>query len=105
MVGGGALAGATGLLSAGDRVPDAPKTARSPVARPTGFALASVRAADPDGGPAWGIGTYDAIPRTDDHRPPRALVPPFTRPVSDAERTALTENAKRCAALSSPSAP
>ncbi len=64
LLAGGALAAATGLLSTGDRVPDAPKTARSSVAPTTGFALASVRAADPDGGPAWGIGTYDAVPRS-----------------------------------------
>jgi hypothetical protein len=64
LLAGGALAAATGLLSTGDRVPDAPETARSPVAPTTGFALASVRAADPDGGPAWGIGIYDAIPRS-----------------------------------------
>jgi hypothetical protein len=64
LLAGGALAAATGLLSTGDRVPDARETARSPVAATTGFALASVRAADPDGGPAWGIGTYDATPRS-----------------------------------------
>jgi hypothetical protein len=66
LLAGGALAAATGLLSPGDRVPDAPQTARSPVAPLTRFALASVRAADPDGGPAWGIGTDNAVPRSTD---------------------------------------
>lgn len=64
LLAGGAVAAATGLLSTGDRVPDAPQAAPSPVAPTTGFELASVRAADPDGGPAWGIGTYDATPRS-----------------------------------------
>lgn len=63
LLAGGALAAATGLLKSGDRVPDAPDTARTPVSAMTGFALADIRAADPDGGPPWGIGTYDATPR------------------------------------------
>jgi hypothetical protein len=64
LLAGGAVAAVTGLLSSGDRVPDAPKTARSPVTPRTGFALASIRAADPDGGPDWGLGTYDATARS-----------------------------------------
>ena len=60
---GGALAAATGLLDTGDRVPDAPDPTRAPLAATTGFTLASVRAPDPDGGPAWGVGTYHATPR------------------------------------------
>jgi hypothetical protein len=60
---GGALAAATRLLDSGDRVPDAPNAARTPVSPTSGFTLASVRAADPDGGPAWGVGTYDATTR------------------------------------------
>jgi hypothetical protein len=60
---GGALAAATGLLDSGDRIPDAPDAARTPVSPTSGFTLASVRAPDPDGGPAWGVGTYDATTR------------------------------------------
>ncbi|MEA2221488.1 MAG: hypothetical protein QOJ35_4114 [Solirubrobacteraceae bacterium] len=63
LLAGGALAAATGLLKSGDRVPDAPDAARTPVSAITGFTLAGIRAADPAGGPPWGIATYDATPR------------------------------------------
>jgi hypothetical protein len=63
VIAGAALATATGLLDDGARVPP---TSRSPLPAPVddakGFTLASVRAPDPDGGPEWGIGTYDATP-------------------------------------------
>jgi hypothetical protein len=77
VVAGGALAAATGLLSNGDPVPAAPGSALKAVPGTTGFALASVRAADPDGGPAWGIGTYDAIPRAPESRVPADIAARF----------------------------
>ncbi|HEU4973975.1 MAG TPA: hypothetical protein VFT50_02710 [Baekduia sp.] len=63
LIAGGAVAGVTGLLDNGDPVPSAPSE-QSPVVPTTQrLVLASVRAADPDGGPPWGIGTYDATAR------------------------------------------
>jgi len=62
LVAAGAVAAVTGLLDDGDPVPHASGSPLKPVAAATGFTLASVRATDPDGGPRWGIGTYDAIP-------------------------------------------
>src|SRR4051812_37754009 len=58
---GGAVAAATGLLATGDPVPPQRGPALVAPAKPkTGFTLAGVRAVDPEGGPDWGIGTYDA---------------------------------------------
>lgn len=62
LVAGGAVAAATGLLDRGDPVPVVTGSLRALVPGANGFTLASVRAADPDGGPAWGIGTYEAVP-------------------------------------------
>lgn len=62
VIAGGALAAATGLLDSGEPVPPAPASPGlpKPMTPAAGFTLASVRAPDPDGGPQWGIGTYDA---------------------------------------------
>jgi hypothetical protein len=58
---GGAVAAATGLLATGDPVPpERGPSVVAPVRPSAGFRLAGVRVADPEGGPAWGIGTYDS---------------------------------------------
>jgi hypothetical protein len=63
VVAGGAVAAAIGLLDSGDPVPSAQGPPQlTPVQGTKGFTLATVRASDPDGGPQWGIGTYDANP-------------------------------------------
>jgi hypothetical protein len=61
-VAGGAIAAATGFLDSGDPVPPAPKRQQpKPMNGTKGFTLAGVRAPDPDGGPQWAIGTYEAV--------------------------------------------
>ena len=62
-VAGGALAAATGLLSEGESVPPSRDTGLAPVSG-QGFVLASLRVPDPDGGPPWALGTYEADPAT-----------------------------------------
>ena len=61
LIAGGALAAVTGLLNTGDPVPKAHRSTLAPVRATQGFVLAGVRASDPDGGPPWAIGIYDAI--------------------------------------------
>jgi hypothetical protein len=73
LVAGGALAAVTGLLDSGDPVPNGPSSPLTPVPSTDAFTLASVRAADPDGGAEWGVGTYDAIPTAE--ASPRGEVP------------------------------
>lgn len=72
-----ALAATTGLLGAGDPVPaDRSAPYATPLAGSGGFTLASVRAADPSGGPAWGLGLYEARtkPTTPAQRPRSAEI-------------------------------
>lgn len=58
-----AVAAATALLDTGEPVPRAASSSPPAPANGTrGFTLASVRAADLDGGPQWGIGTYESAP-------------------------------------------
>lgn len=63
LIAGGAVAAVTGLLDTGDPVPSAPSKQSAVVPTTDRFVLAGIRAADPDGGPAWGIGAYDATPK------------------------------------------
>jgi hypothetical protein len=63
LVAGGAVAAVTGLLDTGDPVPSAPSNQSPLVPKTQRLVLAGIRAADPDGGPAWGIGMYDAAPK------------------------------------------
>lgn len=70
----GAAIAVTGLLDSGDPVPAGRGPGVMPVPATTGFTLASVRAADPDGGPAWGVGTYAASPRAAASRTPVTCV-------------------------------
>jgi hypothetical protein len=62
-VAGAAVAAVTGLLSSG---PPVPAHQDPSLPRPThpsaGFVLTTLRAPDPEGGPAWGLGTYAAGP-------------------------------------------
>jgi hypothetical protein len=61
----GAVAAATTLLDDGAPVPPASHSPLpAPVDAAKGLVLASIRAPDPDGGPPWGIGTYDATSGT-----------------------------------------
>lgn len=62
LLAGGAVAAVTGALDNGDPVPSAAETLLKISPGSERFVLADVRAADPDGGPAWGVGTYDAVP-------------------------------------------
>ncbi len=80
-LGGAALAAAVGVLDNGTPVPRS-STPAQPVARGEGLTLASVRAADPAGGPPWGIGTYDAIPAAAAARVPDAVAAQFAEPVT-----------------------
>lgn len=81
-VGGAALAAAVGVLDNGEPVPRSSTPAQpKPVTNGEGLTLARVRAADPDGGPPWGIGTYDAIPAAA-ARVPDAVAGQFHTPVT-----------------------
>lgn len=60
---GAAVAAATGLLAQGDPVPDGPNASNLHPDTP-GFTLTSQRAPDPDGGPAWALGTFSATEST-----------------------------------------
>jgi hypothetical protein len=83
VVAGGAIAAATGLLDSGDPVPPASKRLQpTPVQGSAGFTLASVRATDPDGGPPWAIGTYDATLSAPAPRAPKDIAPQFHKPVT-----------------------
>jgi hypothetical protein len=83
MVAGVAIAAATGLLNSGDPVPAASgPSSPLPVTGTSGFTLASVRASDPDGGPQWGIGTYNATLTAPSARVPREIAPQFHKPVT-----------------------
>jgi hypothetical protein len=83
VVAGGAIAAATGLLDSGDPVPPAPGTSPlTPVKGTKGFTLAGVRASDPDGGPQWGIGTYDATQTNPSPQAPADLAAQFRQTVT-----------------------
>jgi hypothetical protein len=73
LIAGGAVAAVTGLLDNGDPVPKAPPRQSVVVPATHRFMLAGIRAEDPDGGPAWGIGTYDASPKVSGARRPSML--------------------------------
>lgn len=61
LVAGAAIAAVSGLLGSGAPVPDRPKSAElAPVPATSALTLTDLRVRDPDGGPAWGIGTYAA---------------------------------------------
>lgn len=82
-VAGGAIAAATGLLDSGDPVPPAPKRQQPmPMNGTKGFTLAGVRAPDPEGGPQWAIGTYDATLSAPAPRAPKDIAPQFHKPVT-----------------------
>lgn len=83
LVAGGAVAAVTGLLDHGDAVPKSRvASGLKPVAGTKGFSLASVRVPDPDGGPSWGIGTYDAIGTPPGARVPDDIARRFAEPVT-----------------------
>jgi len=83
VVTGAAVAAAVGVLDNGTPVPrSAAPSDVKPVGGVDGFTLAGVRAADPDGGPAWGIGTYDARPAGTAARVPAAIAPQTRKAVT-----------------------
>jgi hypothetical protein len=83
VVAGGAVAAAIGLLDNGDPVPPAPGPPQLTAVQGTkGFTLATVRASDPDGGPQWGIGTYDANPIGAASRVPEDIAAQFRNTVT-----------------------
>jgi hypothetical protein len=61
---GVSIAATTGLLSSGDPVPDGPAAKQLPIVPAArGLTVARVRVAEPDGGPPWGVATYQASDR------------------------------------------
>lgn len=68
LIAGGATAAVSGLLPEGDPVPSSANRGGLPEATTDTLHLMAVRVADPDGGPAWGLATFDAAagspPRT-----------------------------------------
>lgn len=82
-VSGAAVAAAVGVLDTGTPVPRSSGPAQpKPVASGEGLTLARVHAPDPDGGPPWGIGTYDAIPAPAAARVPDGIAAQFHKPVA-----------------------
>lgn len=82
-VSGAAVAAAVGVLDTGTPVPRSSSPAPlKPLSSGEGLTLANVRAPDPDGGPPWGIGTYDAIPPPAAARAPDGIAAQFHKPVT-----------------------